>query len=58
MIGFETQPLGMCFAFLKETDYSNYDNQTKAYQDEENIENNKSDDAKSKKYLFIYVFFL
>lgn len=56
MIGFETQPLGMCFAFLKECDNSNSDNKTIAYQGEEDIES-RSDDVKSKR-IFIYTFFL
>jgi len=56
VIGFETQPLGMCFAFLKEADNSNGDDKTGAYQNEEDIENNKSDYAKSKT-IFIYTFF-
>jgi len=46
----------MCFAFLKEADNLNGENKTEAYQDEEDIENNKIDDAKSKK-IFIYTFF-
>jgi len=48
----------MCFAFLKEADDSDGDNKTEAYQDEEDIENNKIDVAKSKKYLFIHFSFL
>lgn len=56
MIGFETQPLGMCFDFLKEGDNSNSDNKTEAYQGEEDIESSKSDDVKSKKNIYLYIF--
>jgi len=49
----------MCFVFLKEFGDSNGDNQIGINQDEVNIENNKSDDAKGKNiYLFIHFYFL
>lgn len=48
----------MCFAFLKEADDSNGDDQIETYQDEADAENNTSDDTKGKNiYLFIHFSF-
>lgn len=48
----------LCFAFLKEADYSNGDNQTEASQDQKIIEKYKSNDVKGKKkHLFVHFSF-
>jgi len=49
--------LPLCLTFFKESDYINGKNQTEAYQDNEDMENDKNDDTKGKK-IFIYTFFI